>query len=179
MDEGKDGNLGLYFYNMDNVQSYALGRLISEDVAYRSLRPSLMRRQDVWDHDELLALLDTEQHRALMAPGGAWHRFVEVHRAERDGDIALADQLKAKAEYELNGIAAELRKCFPANTADDTETLSGTARVSLAARARALMRENDPDIVRAGLAEIADALDPETSSWEIARSAPHGAEHPA
>jgi len=35
----------------------------------------------------------------------------------------------------------------------------GTTLTILAAKARALMTENDPDVIRAGLAEIVDALD--------------------
>jgi len=46
-----------------------------------------------------------------------------------------------------------------ANDALASQHLSRAEAAGLAAKARALMVENDPDAIRTGLAEIADALD--------------------
>ena len=45
---------------------------------------------------------------------------------------------------------------FPGKVRSDDPTLTPAA---LAAKSRALMTENDPDAIRAGLAELADALE--------------------
>jgi hypothetical protein len=95
--EGRGHNVGLCFFNYDNVTSYALGRLIRMDVVYRAWRQSRWHRY-VRDYDALRALLDTENRRRLMAPGGAWHRHVEIHRAERDGNTDRLAQLTAEQE---------------------------------------------------------------------------------
>jgi hypothetical protein len=95
---GDVGNLGLCFVNMDNVESYALGRLIADDFVYKSRRPSPLRPRcfEIWDFAELRARLDDDQHRELMAPGGSWHCHVEMHRAERDGNTERLALLQAE-----------------------------------------------------------------------------------
>jgi hypothetical protein len=118
--EGHDSrNVGLCFFNMDSVESYALGRLIACDVMYKSRRPSPMRWRwkEIWDFAELRAMLDKDEQRELMAPGGAWHRFVEMHRAERDNDAARAALLQADQEADfaramgsLKSAAEQLRR---------------------------------------------------------------------
>src|SRR5215469_232136 len=75
---GEGRNVGLVFMNMDSVESFALGRAISMDVIYRGGRPSPYRWRVAQDYDDLRAILDTEENRRLMTPGGAWHRFVEI-----------------------------------------------------------------------------------------------------
>jgi hypothetical protein len=37
--------------------------------------------------------LASDRHRELVAPDGAWFRFVQRHCAERDGDVELAAAL--------------------------------------------------------------------------------------
>ena len=93
-------NVGLCFFNGDSVESYALMRLITDYVMYRSRRPTIGRGvREVSCHDDLRAMLDDDDHRALMAPGGSWHRHVEMHRAKRDGDhqrLAELEDLQAR-----------------------------------------------------------------------------------
>jgi hypothetical protein len=103
---GGGRNVGLVFVNMDNIESYALGRLISGDFVSAWRRPSEWR---VEEYKNLRVKLDTEDHRRLMAPGAAWHRFVEIHRAERDGDTARAIRLKAEAEGELRQLTSRIK----------------------------------------------------------------------
>jgi predicted NBD/HSP70 family sugar kinase len=79
---------------------------------------------------------------------------VQQHCAERDGDTELAVTLKAQSDAAQAAWAAEFRKRFSAPSAPGNETLS-----VIAAKVRRLITENDPDAIRVGLAEIADALD--------------------
>jgi hypothetical protein len=106
---GDGRNIGLCFFNMDNVESYALGWLIRMEVIYRSRRPSPYRWREVEDYDELRAMLDQDDHRERMAPGGAWHRHVEMHRAKRDGDTALMARLEAEREADVAQIVGPLK----------------------------------------------------------------------
>jgi hypothetical protein len=107
----------------------------------------------MFDRDRLRRELGSDRCRERMAPDGAWFRHVQLHCAERDGDVALADALKARQEAEIAAwIGAGKR--FAARNDNSKETLT-----ALASRARKLMTQNDPDAVRAGLAEIAAQLE--------------------
>lgn len=115
------------------------------------------------DREKLLAHYG-ERHRGDCAPGGAYFLHVELHRAERDGDAETAEAIrshfKARSEVALasmmQAFSGRADKSCPLTGADTLATLNPS---DLAARLRALMTQNDPDAIRAGLAEIADALD--------------------
>jgi hypothetical protein len=114
------------------------------------------------DRAALLAELDNPRRRYrefMAAPSGAWFRHVQRHCAERDGDTELAEALKAQSDAALAAWADAFRKRFSTNHANGKETHSGVDAHALADKARALINTNDPDAVRAGLAEIADALE--------------------
>jgi hypothetical protein len=116
------------------------------------------------DRDELLARLrgSRNQHYVeLWAPDGAWTRHVAQHCAERDGDTEAAEALKARSNAELAEWASMFSKRFAASAVADNETLNAQPRqlAELAGRVRALMTQDDPDAVRAELAQIAAVLD--------------------
>jgi hypothetical protein len=87
------------------------------------------------------------------------------HIAYRDGDemtraaidarreAVMADWMAAGRAIGQTLAARRAGKYFAAKDDNGRETLMRPA-----AQARALMVENDPDVIRAGLAEIADAL---------------------
>jgi hypothetical protein len=173
---------GWVFFNASSLQSYALSRLIDSCFGhYCSPERAAGLRVRRWFYAserritrlDLLTKLEEPPNRAVMAaPEGTWFRVVQEHRARRDGDHALADRLAVRREYEFNvwlGVfslgarakAEELRKCFPALTGVDNETLNEPAcdRTVLAMRVRDLIGQNDPDLVRAELAQIAAVLD--------------------
>jgi hypothetical protein len=92
-------------------------------------------------------------------------RRVRRHIAIRDADPAETERLKVQQEAEdaarLAEFAQGVRKTFGRqpyvlSTGNGGSSATLTA---LADKARALMVQNDPDAVRAGLAQIADALD--------------------
>jgi hypothetical protein len=101
-------------------------------------------------------------------------RHVSGHIAYRDGDAETRSALEAKWAKEREASAAEGKrladlvmgratadsKRFDANDVTGKETLiPPTDLTRLADKARALINTNDPDAVRAGLAETANALD--------------------
>ena len=92
-------------------------------------------------------------------------RSVRQHIAVRNADPAERERLEkaqeAKSAERLSelaqGIRATLgRQPYVLTTANDGTSSTLTA---LADRARTLLTQNDPDAVRTGLREIADALD--------------------
>ena len=102
-------------------------------------------------------------------PGGRYERHVRMHIAERDGDVQTWAVLEAEeAKYQ-----AGLPQYFARTLADAKASIYRRSKrfderarfapnnicLALAAKARALMTQNDLDAVRAGLAEIADALE--------------------
>ena len=115
--------------------------------------------------EELLAKLNEDRYQELIAPGGPWFRHVQQHCAKREGDTELLAALNGQQEAALAEATQNLRKRFPTKnvTGNETHTEVIPAPVDpiadLADKARALITQNDPDVVRAGLAEIADALD--------------------
>jgi hypothetical protein len=114
-------------------------------------------------------LAEDDRYRQLMAPGGAWFRYVQEHIACRDDDEATRAAIAAQREADRakwieagraigQALAARRAgKYFVAKNVAGSETLMPLAPI--AAKARKLITENDPDAIRAGLAEIADALE--------------------
>jgi len=94
-------------------------------------------------------------------------RFVEFFRrddpptwvtAKRKQELSLAELRRSGPALMASILAAEHKRCPPS-------TLEGKQQfAAVADRARGLMVENDPDVVRKGLAEIAAALDQTASS---------------
>jgi hypothetical protein len=110
------------------------------------------------DRAALLKQLESPGRQEMIAPGGAWHRHTMEHRAERDGDTATAQALKAESDA---AHSAAIHKRFAARNGAGNETLTkvGGWLGQLANEARTLQTQNDPDAVRHGLAALADALD--------------------
>jgi hypothetical protein len=95
---------------------------------------------------------------------GTWAEKVADHIGWRDGGPEVRAALQAKHEAaiahgkmladRIRGRAPPDDKRYQADDVGGSETL-----IALADRLRALMVQNDPDALRAGLADIADALD--------------------
>ena len=105
---GYGRNVGLCFVNLDSVESYALMQLITEEVMYRSRRPTRLRYNEVDEPDDLRALLYSDRYRKLIEPGGSWHRHVEMFRAERDGDTERLARLNTERAAFLTASFARL-----------------------------------------------------------------------
>jgi hypothetical protein len=110
---------------------------------------------------------------------GRWLRDVQLHCAKRDGFDELANALQVKSDAEaaaeraawLGGpkCYANFRaknnetlkdKCYPSPAGGTSETLNTHPdAAAVADRLRALMEQNDPDVLRAGLASVAAELD--------------------
>jgi hypothetical protein len=180
---------GWVFANRANLQSWALGRMImggvfGSDFIYRSEKRT--RRASWWwkptTREDLLEKLKPEsdsRYLEQIQPGGFWAKEVERHRARRAGDVERADTLDCELEYEVAqswgqlgvdprevGVDMDKVKRFAARNVIGRETHiepepppPADPIADLADKARALITQNDPDAVRAGLAEIADALD--------------------
>ena len=73
--------MGLWFLRHDEVLSYAVARLKS-DYGYRNKDP---RRYWIRDETDIRKTLADERHQELIAPGGAWWRFVQMYLAEPTG----------------------------------------------------------------------------------------------
>jgi hypothetical protein len=95
------------------------------------------------------------------------HR-VRQHIAVRDADPAERERLIGQRTAEGTKLLAEAAQAIRAAAGRPAQALSSpdgdlrdlpTTLTSLALQARALIAMNDPDVVRVGLAEIADALD--------------------
>jgi hypothetical protein len=141
---------------------------VSVPGGFRKKMPTRCERQYIPDRTALLNL-----HAEYVAGGGRdWltrKHIVEAghaatvadHIAYRDGNWADRAALEAKWEARnqemialgRSGLAGPVSVTQPPSP-DGNETLT-----NLAAKARALVSTNDPDAVRAGLAEIAEALD--------------------
>jgi hypothetical protein len=95
---------------------------------------------------------------------GSAERAVRDHVTLRDADPAERERLKAEQqvhrEAQLAALAQSIRSHHAGVKVLSTATgCTSTTHTKLAALARRLMVENDPDAIRAGLAEIATALD--------------------
>jgi hypothetical protein len=155
---------GLVFLNQDSIRSTAAARLIVTSK-YRS--PKRARRiYGEWVRipgarvKRYLYPGDVFENRAdLMAQvgdGGGSIDAVLWHRASRDGNTLLLQHLARRQQAE----APRWGKRFQAGDVTGEATIIPPSQYTqLADRARALMVENDPDAVRAGLAELARALE--------------------
>jgi hypothetical protein len=156
--EGMGG--GYVFVNHANVTSYALGDIIRSRTIYRSekrarrswFRPATNRGQ----------LLDLHaEWAASHAPH--WAENVARHIAYRDADPASREALAAIWRAEAWNKLNEPDECYEAANVGGKETLTEitppTDLSRIADRLRNLMTHNDPDALRASLAEIADTLD--------------------
>jgi hypothetical protein len=123
--------------------------------------PSERERRFVPDRARLLEL--------GAGPDSTAERWAADHVAWRDGDETVRARLTAEHEASLaygKMLADRLRgdgigdKRYEAVGANGKETLAQPSELRrIAGRLRVLMAANDPDAIRAGLAEIADALD--------------------
>jgi hypothetical protein len=171
---------GWVFVNEANVQSFtegetiAGGRWSANDVIYRSpgrakRKPSKWLRagpgfRRILHEPRIHATDRAELLHYTPAPRAAVIREVTDHIAWRDGDASVRASIAARRAIEHEAWLAEGKrladlirgKSYEATDDVGNETLSPQA---FADRIRALMTQNDPDVVRAGLAEIADALD--------------------
>jgi hypothetical protein len=108
----------------------------------------------------------------ITAPTGDWLRDVQIHCAKRDGFLELAATLQARKDAAWlagfnrfrnpagGGTETLKEKCYEETGAGTSETLNSTlGPVALAARIRDLAAQNDPDVLRAGLATVAAELD--------------------
>lgn len=168
------GRNGDVFCNFDNVQSYGLAQLIHDGYWHTKSERWAKRHRAWWGEDSIRKnlLLNRERliehhngkHQQDCAPGGIWYRWVEVHRAERDGDGDRAATIRTDIRAGVMGQMGQLlggagisKRCRGPD--DGQETTLNHQPTDLATRLRALMAQNDPDVVRAGLADMAAALD--------------------
>jgi hypothetical protein len=145
---------GWVFFNHASVQSYALGRMIAETYGARHDRTEMLARLQPGSVND--TFLD------LCAPGGGWAGHVEMHRAAREGKSELVAALARQQKIAIAALLASAgaHKRFSENTDAANETLRRSEQLpTFADRARSLIAQNDPDVVRAGLAEIAADLD--------------------
>jgi hypothetical protein len=100
--------------------------------------------------------------RPSIASLAIWWNCFASHLALRDADPIERERLKAEKAAQLAEQAKRIRallgrpQVLPKANAAASTTLNPSA---LAAQIRALMVQNDPDVLRAGLAEIACQLD--------------------
>jgi hypothetical protein len=93
------------------------------------------------------------------------HRSVADHVELRDAsDPDERERIKSRQAAErdarLNGVAGSIHAMRSGVSVVEPQVTTEQQHLPvLAAKARALMTQNDPDMIRAGLAEIADALD--------------------
>jgi hypothetical protein len=116
-------------FNRYRVSSYAMARLKTDNLnRYRSNDKRTTRLVSGWyrkarglpapakgkvwvetHHNateaDLRAQLESDRHRKLIAPNGAWWREVQIQIAERDGDAERVTQLKAEQEQSLANLA--------------------------------------------------------------------------
>jgi hypothetical protein len=140
---------------------------------------------DPWREENRFVTTDRADWLARPRDVGIVANHVADHIAWRDGDETVRDALRAKQEAtlaegkRLADAALGRGNAFQADARIDLETLTDEAKrlldearriydqalayrshfAGLAALARRLITENDPDAIRAGLAEIASALD--------------------
>jgi hypothetical protein len=172
---------GWVFANRASLQSYTLACVISVNMnghVYRST-PQLARiaqaegdprNVPLATREEWLATLDVHWIReGMIGPFGAMYQAVRRHCAKRDGKYSWIEDMRETdpqyfAYYQriVSQMAAamippELRAEL--SDSEPTDNPQGNTYPSVADRLRALMTQNDPDAVRAGLAEIADTLE--------------------
>lgn len=179
----------LVFFNRASVPSRAMARhMAGLAVAYHSPRRrdrirwarSDLIMTDVLERPDVLAKVQRE----LDNPDGAkaYQQSVAWHERERDGDaeekarvglerardyalrdVDLTILLLNQRRLKLMRAAAKLGFILPPNFDHPAPIAELTA---LAEKARALIVQNDPDAVRQGLNEIANALDGIALDWD-------------
>jgi hypothetical protein len=161
----------MVFFNQADAQSMALAKTIGDTFTiYRS--PKRTRRNTkAWTFGFPMSRVLKDRADAIgqITSGDltSCQKAAQRHIAYRDGDATARAAMDAEDEAEraawIAGAGAMLggRGCnrLEANDALASQHLSRAEAAGLAAKARALMVENDPDAIRTGLAEIADALD--------------------
>ena len=149
------GNM-LVFRNMASAPSVAMARVLR-------FYPSSPRQFVVEKTRERMTPSETNKHGKEELD--KIRREVSEHVALRDADPVERERLKAQQLAEatkrtqeavraLQAMGMGRPQVLPRGNCDNRETLN-----ALAAKARDLITQNDPDAIRAGLAEIADALD--------------------
>ena len=108
----------------------------------------------------MLAKLQSDKCRSYLEPGGSWGREVQLHCAERDGDYGLAIALELGKLHDFKTMCRRL-KGFHAEPYRPPQgnTYPADRLKALAERVRAAATQNDPDVQRAELADIAEALE--------------------
>jgi hypothetical protein len=108
---------------------------------------------------EALKELEVPEKRALP------EQEVQDHVAIRDGDTVAVALVRAKQEArraawmaEFASVTSVIRNPMACVARPEAPWSDNTLR-ELADKARALITQNDPDAIRAGLADIANALD--------------------
>jgi hypothetical protein len=152
---GSRGNMLTYF-NAASIPSVAMNRALLGDADMHH-DWVLKRTQQTLDGQ---GKWDVEDRANI-------ERHVSQHIAVRDAtDPAEAERLRAEHEAEQAKQLAQrtqrlraLAGGSPAQVLPSESEYRSTTLNALADRARALMAQNDPDAVRAGLREIADALE--------------------
>jgi hypothetical protein len=128
-----------------------------DDVAWHRL---------VRDADEVTRKRMLEAYRAISSDWKAWTAWMDARRAWMTRPDVWLKRYQARAVIGQETLKAAGRSSEPI-------IIPSNEAMRLAARARALINTNDPDAVRAGLAEIADALDaisrgrPGNLGWEV------------
>ena len=91
--------------NMSNVESYGLARLKSDWLHhYRSNDPRI-HEERIWSEKDLLrCLAPGGRDHEYIQPGGAWHRHVQRHIAEQDGDQERLVRLSAEQDAAMSAI---------------------------------------------------------------------------
>ena len=180
---------GLVLMNCGNLKSYLMGRglcigHVSPKRAARAAR--VYRRITVKEPRPLVDLESVmpgynERTRQWLARGRAqdelnrierdarWSREVQLHCARRDGFNVLADSLRDRLNA---GFYAGIPKRCHTDAGDGKETLNPDPPepgkpvlredrflAMIADRIRGLTAQNDPDVLRASLADVAAELD--------------------
>jgi hypothetical protein len=159
----------LVFFNQASVQSEAMAHQVAGGrVAYHSAKRAYRAAiaEETWTRvmDRADALKAAQDALANPERRAEHERRAQYHLVMRDGDAETVALAQAKHEADravqmaqLAGFARAVRNPMSV-LLDDQARWSGNMK-ELAEKARALIAQNDPDVVRAGLAEIAHALD--------------------
>jgi hypothetical protein len=148
----------------------------TERITYHWLEKE---RYDAWFPDDssrliadlpaMLCVLRSDRYqyaRNISEPDGRWFHDVRYHQAKRRGDVQYVAEADAKARAEFADATARLMKAMGVKRFPLNNELSGKhlpppsyELLALAERIRSIAAQNDPDTVRAGLADIAAELE--------------------
>ena len=144
----------LIFYNQASLSGAVMADVLRWEAT--------SSRKRVLDQTSRVLASETEWLRGRRE---SCERRVRQHIAARDADPAERERLIRQRKAEGTKRLAEAAQAIRAAASRPAQVLSSangdlpTTLTSLALQARALIAMNDPDVVRVGLAEIADALD--------------------